>query len=88
MEKAYGIPLLSKLAAKNQDFQGEIQVRQPDIPSAINRWLSASNDPNKIRPTWAGLSSVLHRLDLDPLAQQMEAYLMDQTICKFSYGLQ
>ncbi len=80
MEKAYGIPLLSKLAGKNQDFQQQIQVRQPDVPSAITRWLSAASDANKMKPTWRNLSMVLHKIGLSPLAVQMEDVLMERAI--------
>ena len=80
MEKFYGIPLLSKLASKNQDFQQQIQVRQPDVPSAITRWLSAAGASNKIKPTWRNLSLVLHNIGLGPLAIQMEDVLMERAI--------
>ena len=82
MEKAYGIPLLSELARKNQEFQQSIQVRQPDASSAITRWLSAAADPNKKRPTWRNLSMVLHEIGLGPLARQMEDVLIERAIGK------
>ena len=80
MEKAYSIPLLSKLTEKNQDFQQQIQVRQPDASSAITRWLSAAGDAHKIKPTWRNLSMVLKTIDLGPLAVNMEEFLMKQAI--------
>ena len=75
-----GIPLLSELANKNQDFQKVIQVRQPDAPSAINRWLSSSSGASKMKPTWRNLSMVLHEIGLGDLALTMEDYLVKQTI--------
>lgn len=85
MEKFYGIPLLSELAGKNQDFQQQIQVRQPDAPSAITRWLSAAGASNKIKPTWRNLSLVLHNIGLGPLAIQMEDVLLERAIGNQSY---
>ena len=82
MEKAYGVPLLSELAGKNQGFQQQIQVRQPDAPSAITRWLSAAGDANKIKPTWRNLSMVLHKIGLSPLALQMEDCLIEWAMGK------
>ena len=75
-----GIPLLTELANKNQDFQKVIQVRQPDAPSAINRWLSSSSGASKMKPTWRNLSMVLHEIGLGDLALTMEDYLVKQTI--------
>ena len=81
MEKAYNIPLLSQIDSRNQEFQQKIQVRQPDAPSAINRWLSsAAGDANKMKPTWRNLSLVLYEIGLAPLAKQMEDLLMEQAI--------
>lgn len=80
MEKVGEVPLLLELADKNQAFQKQIQVRQPDIPSAMIRWLSSSGDAHKMKPTWRNLSQVLQEIGLGELAIQMEDFLLEQTI--------
>ena len=66
-----GIPVLTVLVTKNQEFQVLIQVRQPDLPSAIIKWL-ASPLLSHIKPTWKNLFSVLRILNLDHQAKQIE----------------
>ena len=87
MEKAYGTPLLSELASKNQAFQQLIQVRQPDTPSALIRWLSSSGSAKKMEPTWRNLSLVLHKIGLSPVALQMEDYLINENIRKEMFSI-
>ena len=74
LEKAHGIPLLSRLTEKYKDFQLEIEEDQPDIISAISKWLRSSK---KRAPTWRNLVSVLKNIDLCDLAEKVELFVMN-----------
>ena len=71
-----GIPVLTELIDKNRDFQALIRVRQPDLFSAIDKWLIAPVR-SCIKPTWKNLILVFRLLDLDRLAIQFEDHLSD-----------
>ena len=74
LETAAGIPVLSKLEAKNHQFQAIIRVKQHNVSGAINKWLTAPV-LSRIVPTWKNLLSVLCLIHLDDVAQQIETYL-------------
>ena len=71
LEKREGIPVLTELEAKNHEFQAIIRVKQPDLPSAINRWLTSSV-LSQIKPTWKNFLSILRLINLDHLAKDIE----------------
>ena len=73
LEKREGIPVLTELEAKNHEFQAIIRVKQPDLSWAINKWLTAPV-LSRIKPTWKNLLLVLHLINLDHLAEDIEAY--------------
>ena len=66
--------MLTELTNKNRDFQALIRVRQPDLFSAIDKWLTVSVR-SCIKPTWKNLILVLRLLNLDHLAVQFEDHL-------------
>ena len=72
LEELKGIAILSKLK-ENSAFQFIIQVHKPDTEAAIEQWVKNSAE-SKIKPTWKNLLLILHLLDLDHVAQQIEAY--------------
>ena len=72
------IPVLTELSDKNRDFRALIRLRQPDLFSAINKWLTAP--VSCIKPTWKNLILVLRFLNLDHLAMQFEDHLLDHPL--------
>ena len=87
LEKAHDIPLLSKLTESNKSFQLEIKENQPDIISAISKWLHRSSS-KKREPTWENLLFVLRSINLGSLANQVENFIKhsaDQNIGKILY---
>ena len=76
-----GIPVLTELSTKTQEFQALIQVRQPNLPSAIIKWL-ASPLFSHIKPTWKNLLLVFGILNLDHLAKQVENFVMKKSECE------
>ena len=73
LEKREGIPVLTELEAKNHEFQAVIRVKQSDASWAINKWLTTPV-LSRIKPTWKNLLCVLHLINLDHLANDIEAY--------------
>ena len=73
-----GIPVLTELSTKTEEFQALIQVRQPDLPSTIIKWL-ASPLFSHIKPTWKNLLLVFGILNLDHLAKQVENFVMKKS---------
>ena len=73
LEKREGIPVLTEMEAKNHEFQAIIRVKQSDVSWAINKWLTAPV-LSRIKPTWKNLLSVLHLINLDHLAEDIETY--------------
>ena len=71
LEKRDGIPVLTELEAKNHEFQAIIRVKQPDLASAINKWLTAPV-LSRIKPTWKNLLSILRLINLEHLAEDIE----------------
>ena len=65
--------MLTEMEAKNHEFQAIIRVKQPDLASAINRWLTVPV-LSHIKPTWKNLLSVLRLINLDHLAKGIETY--------------
>ena len=75
LEKAHGIPLLTSLTKKFKDFQLEMEDNQPDIISAINKWLHRSLIGKEKEPTWQTLVSILRRIDHGNLANRVESFI-------------
>ena len=73
LEKREGIPVFTELEAKNHEFQTIIRVKQPDAVWAINKWLTAPVK-SRIKRTWKNLLLVLRLINLDHLADDIEAY--------------
>ena len=74
LEKSAGIPVLTKLKGKKNEFLSIIRVKQHTVYRAINKWLTAPV-LSLILPTWKNLLCVLRLIQLDDLAQQVETYL-------------
>ena len=79
LERRTGIPVLADLEAKNQEFQAMIRVKQPNLSWAINKWLTTPV-LSRIKPTWKNLLIVLHLINLDDLAQQIEKYFTKHSL--------
>lgn len=73
LEKREGIPVLTELEAKNHEFQAVIRVKQPNLSWAIDKWLTAPV-LSRIKPTWGNLLCVLRLINLDHVAEDIEAY--------------
>ena len=72
LEKREGIPVLTALEAKKNEFQAVIRVKQPNLSWAINKWLTAPV-LSRIKPTWRSLLLVLRLINLDRVANDIEA---------------
>ena len=79
LEKREGIPVLTELEAKIHEFQAVIRVKQPDLTCAINKWLTAPV-LSCIKPTWKNFLLVLRLINLDQLADDIEAYSMKYSL--------
>ena len=73
LEKREGIPVLTELEAKKNEFQAVIRVKQPNLSWAIDKWLTAPV-LSRIKPTWRNLLLVLRLINLDHVAEDIEAY--------------
>ena len=73
LEKREGIPVLTELEAKNHEFQAVIRVKQPNLSWAIDKWLTTAVK-SRITPTWRNLLLVLRLINLDHVADDIEAY--------------
>ena len=52
-----------------------LRVKQPDANLAMIKWLNShSGRKTDITPTWKNLFLILHLIDLEELAKQIEAY--------------
>ena len=73
LEKREGIPVLTELEAKKNEFQALIRVKRSKLSSAIDKWLTAPV-LSHIKPTWKNFLCVLRLINLDQLANKIEAY--------------
>ena len=73
LEKREGIPVLTELEAKKNEFQAVIRVKQPNLSWAIDKWLTAPV-LSRIKPTWGNFLCVLRLINLDHVAEKIEAY--------------
>ena len=75
LERREGIPVLTELEAKRKEFQAVIRVKQRNLTLAIERWLTI-NPPveSRIKPTWKNFLCVLRLINLDHVANDVEAY--------------
>ena len=73
LEKREGIPVLTELEAKKNEFQAVIRVKQPNLSWAIDKWLTTAVKC-RIKPTWGNLLCVLRLINLDHVANDIEAY--------------
>ena len=69
-----GVQLRREISSKNRDFQAVVRLRQPDANSALIKWLNSSNKSD-IKPTWRNLFLILHLVNLDKLAEEIETHL-------------
>ena len=69
-----GIQLRREISSKNRDFQAVLRLKQPDANSALIKWLNSSNKSD-IKPTWRNLFLILHLVNLDRLAEEIETHL-------------
>ena len=69
-----GVQLRREISSKNRDFQAVLRLRQPDANSALIKWLNSSNKSG-IKPTWRNLFLILHLVNLDKLAEEIETHL-------------
>ena len=65
--------MLTELEAKKNEFQAVIRVKQPNISWAINKWLT-SPVLSRIKPIWKNFLCVLCLINLDHVANDVEAY--------------
>ena len=63
-----------EINTKNKDFQAVLQQKQPDANSAMIKWTNSVQQAN-IKPTWKNLALVLHLINLDHLAKEIDMYL-------------
>ena len=73
LEKREGIPVLTELEGKKNEFQAVIRVRQPNLFWAIDKWLTAPIK-SRIKPTWKNFFCILRLINLDQLANDIEAH--------------
>ena len=69
-----GVQLRREISSKNRDFQAVLRLKQPDANSALIKWLNSSNKSD-IKPTWRNLLLILHLVNLDKLAEEIETHL-------------
>ena len=69
-----GVQLRSEISSKNRDFQALLRLKQPDVNTALVKWLNTSNKSD-IKPTWRNLLLVLRLVKLEMLAEQLESHL-------------
>ena len=79
LEKREGIPVLTELEAKKNEFQAVIRVKQPNIFWAINKWLTAPV-LSRIKPIWKNFLCVLRLINLDHVAEDIEAYSKEHSL--------
>ena len=68
------VQLRREISSKNRDFQAVLRLKQPDANSALIKWLNSSNKSD-IKPTWRNLFLILHLVNLDKLAEEIETHL-------------
>ena len=73
LEKREGIPVLTELEAKKNEFQAVIRVKQPNLSWAISKWLTAPV-LSRIKPTWRNLLLVFRLINLDHVAEDIEIF--------------
>ena len=79
LERVVGIPVLTQLEANNHAFQALIRVKKDDISGAINKWLTAPV-LSRLIPSWKNFLTVLCLIQLDDLAEQIKAYLLNHPL--------
>ena len=62
-----------EISTKNKDFQAVLRLKQPDANLAIIKWTNSVQQAN-IKPTWKNLALVLHLINLDHLAEEINMY--------------
>ena len=60
-----------EISSKNKDFQAVLRQKQPDANSAMIKWTQQTN----IKPTWKNLFLILHLINLDHLAKEINMHL-------------
>ena len=73
--------MLTELEAKNHKFQAVIRVKQSNLSWAIDKWLTTPV-LSRITPTWRNLLLVLRLINLDHLADNIEAYSKKHSLSK------
>ena len=80
-----GVQLRREISSKNRDFQAVLRLKQPDANSALFKWLNSSNKSD-IKPTWRNLFLILHLVNLDKLAEEIETHLGGTYVKQLSKG--
>lgn len=73
---AAGIPVMSTLSDYTERIQNILGITMApnlDLNALLSNWISS--DIKQVPPTWKNLFQIIHLLNLDDLAQMMEAYL-------------
>ena len=88
LEPAAGIPVLRTLSNYTQHIQnilGLTHYTKLDLSGVLNYWLS-NNDivQHQVPPSWRNLFLIIRLLNLDELAQRMEACLSIGATKEFS----
>ena len=82
LERVAGIPVLTELEAKRNEFQAVIRVKQSDLSWAIKKWLTAS-ERSRIKPTWKNFFLVLQLINLGHLVVQIRNYFKTHSPSSF-----
>ena len=78
-----GVQVRREISTKNRDFQAVLRMKQPDANLAMIKWVNTAQKSN-IKPTWKNLFLVLRLINLDHLAEQIEAYFSRATVEQLS----
>ena len=74
LESTVGVPVLTALETKNREFQAVIRVKRDNVSSTINKWLTEPVQ-SRIIPSWKNFLIVLCLINLDHIAEEIEAHL-------------
>ena len=78
-----GVQVRREISTKNRDFQAVLRMKQPDANLAMIKWVNTAQKSN-IKPTWKNLFLVLRLINLNHLAEQIEAYFCRGTVEQLS----
>ena len=67
-----------EISKQNRDFQAVLRLKQPDANLAMIKWLNWEQKAN-IKPTWKNLFLVLCLINVNDLAEKIEAFMSGTT---------